>query len=82
MAAMVDTSLENRLSAVLRRNPHFAGRQLEFEAQEGRVTLKGVVRSYYQKQMAQELVRAIEGVKQIENQLQVQEPLGFLRSRA
>jgi osmotically-inducible protein OsmY len=41
------------------------------EAADGRVTLKGSVRTFFQKQMAQEAVRRIDGVQQIENLLQV-----------
>jgi osmotically-inducible protein OsmY len=55
----------------LEQNPHLLGRNLRFEASDGRVTLKGIVRSYYQKQMAQESLRDVAGVDAIENQLEV-----------
>ncbi|MFM2095979.1 MAG: hypothetical protein RIS70_3103, partial [Planctomycetota bacterium] len=45
--------------------------QLRFEAADGRVVLKGVVRSYFQKQMAQETLRRIDGIVFIENDLEV-----------
>lgn len=48
-----------------------AHRKLRFEAHAGQVTLRGVVGSYYQKQMAQELLRGLEGIQRIENQLEV-----------
>jgi osmotically-inducible protein OsmY len=35
------------------------------------VILRGVVRSYFQKQMAQEAVRRISGVEEIHNELEV-----------
>ena len=41
------------------------------EPTEGRVTLRGVVASYYAKQMAQEALRHIDGVQEIANELQV-----------
>ena len=44
---------------------------MRFEAAEGRVVLRGIVKSYFHKQMAQEIVRRVEGVGQIENQLEV-----------
>jgi osmotically-inducible protein OsmY len=47
------------------------GRRLRFEADEGKVTLHGVVQSYFQKQMAQEAVRRIDGVQEILNELEV-----------
>ncbi len=35
------------------------------------MVLRGVVRSYYQKQMAQEMLKNVDGVNEIENQLEV-----------
>ena len=43
--------LDHQIRDALEQSPHLFGRTLRFEASEGRVTLKGVVRSYYQKQM-------------------------------
>jgi osmotically-inducible protein OsmY len=48
-----------------------AGRSLRFETEHGRITLRGVVLSYFQKQMAQEAVRRIDGVQEILNELEV-----------
>jgi osmotically-inducible protein OsmY len=64
-------SLDHQIRTALEQSPHLHGRQLRFEAHEGHVTLKGVVRSYYQKQMAQETLRELAGVERIENQLEV-----------
>jgi osmotically-inducible protein OsmY len=44
---------------------------LWFETADGRVTLHGTVRSYYHKQMAQESLRRLSGVGEIENRLEV-----------
>jgi osmotically-inducible protein OsmY len=63
--------LEERVRRVLTENPHLTQRTLRIETHEGCVTLKGVVRSFYQKQMAQESLKGVEGLVQIENQLQV-----------
>ena len=41
------------------------------EAEDGRIVLKGNVKSFFQKQMAQEAVRRVDGVQQIDNLLQV-----------
>lgn len=68
---MLDAALATRVSSLLDQNTYLPGRHLDFEAQQGRVIIRGVVRSYYQKQMAQEIVRGIEGVSEIENQLEV-----------
>ena len=63
--------LHDQIQDALKKSPHLLGRNLRIEASEGRVTLKGVVRSYYQKQMAQESLRHMDGVDLIENQLEV-----------
>ncbi len=68
---MISIPLEDRVLTALERNPHVARRNLRFETSEGRVTLRGVVRSYFQKQMAQEALRHIDGVHEIANELEV-----------
>jgi osmotically-inducible protein OsmY len=62
---------EERVSTALRQNPHLHTRNLRFEASEGRVTLKGQVSSWYQKQMAQETLFRLDGIDRVENQLEV-----------
>ena len=68
---MADAPLADRVTSVLERNPHLPYRNLRCEAAEGRVVLRGVVRSYYQKQMAQEVLKGVDGVHEIENHLEV-----------
>ncbi|OHB75006.1 MAG: hypothetical protein A2W31_18530 [Planctomycetes bacterium RBG_16_64_10] len=73
---MINTSvqhdaLEDRLDAAIKASPFVSRRQLHFETHCGRVILRGEVRSFFQKQMAQEAVRGLEGVQAIENQLEV-----------
>lgn len=63
--------LNDRVSTALERNPYLAHRNLRFETQQGRVTLRGVVNTFFQKQMAQESLRHIEGVAEIANELEV-----------
>lgn len=67
----LEPALESRVHDALQQNPYLVNRQLRFEAQQGRVVLRGTVASYYQKQMAQEALRRLEGVEHIENQLEV-----------
>jgi osmotically-inducible protein OsmY len=69
--AMIDMPLDDRVLTALERNPYVGRRCLRFETSEGRVTLRGVVDSYFQKQMAQEAVRHIDGVAEIANELEV-----------
>lgn len=64
-------NLTDRVDAAIQTSPYLAGQQLRFEAADGRVVLKGVVRSYFQKQMAQESLRRIDGIVCIENDLEV-----------
>ena len=73
---MINTSvkheaLEDRLDAAIEASPFVSRRQLHFETHHGRVILRGEVRSYFQKQMAQEAVRGLAGVHAIDNRLQV-----------
>ncbi len=63
--------LSEQVVSALQGNPYLARRNLRFEASEGRVTLKGVVRSYFQKQMAQEALRELDGIEEIYNELEV-----------
>lgn len=63
--------LDHMVSTALTRNPYLSGRSLRFEAESGRVTLRGVVRSWYQKQMAQEALRHVDGIEEIRNELEV-----------
>lgn len=66
-----DSPLNDRIATALRGNPYVPRKQLRFEAAEGRVTLRGLVHSYFQKQMAQEALRRVEGVHEILNELEV-----------
>lgn len=66
-----DVPLDDKVSLALHRSPHLSGRKLRFERKDGRVTLRGVVRSYFQKQMAQEALRGLDGVDEVRNELEV-----------
>lgn len=70
---MEKTSLPllHRVDSALKKSPHLAGRHLLPETNEGEVILRGTVDSYFQKQMAQEVLRNIEGIDRIRNQLEV-----------
>lgn len=64
-------ALREVVESALARSVHFAGRNLRFEVHEDGVVLRGVVRSYYQKQLAQESLKAISGVPRITNEIEV-----------
>ena len=63
--------LRELVQSALARSFHFAGRGIRVEFDGEAVVLRGTVRSYYQKQVAQESVRSIEGVRRIRNELEV-----------
>ena len=66
-----ENTLASRVDQAIQTNPYINGRTLRFETEGSRVVLQGSVKSYFQKQMAQEAVRKVEGVEQIENCLEV-----------
>jgi osmotically-inducible protein OsmY len=69
--ATLTAPLFERIHEALTSNPHVPTRALHVETADGRVVLKGSVRSFFQKQMAQEAIRRIDGVQKIDNLLEV-----------
>jgi osmotically-inducible protein OsmY len=69
---MQDSStLAEAVQSAIATSPYLSGRKLRFETEQGRVVLLGTVSTYFQKQMAQEALRRVDGVREIENQLDV-----------
>ncbi|MCH8829310.1 MAG: BON domain-containing protein [Planctomycetes bacterium] len=66
--------LPARVHSRLARSPHFLGRNLQVEMSGDDVVLRGVVETYYQKQLAQEFIREIDGVGNIRNEIEVHSP--------
>ena len=62
-------NLNEQIQSVILGTPFVNHRALKAHANCGTVTLSGRVDSYYEKQMAQEVLRTIEGVESIDNQL-------------
>ena len=70
--ATLSTPLFERIHEALTTNPHVPSRrQVQVETADGRVVLKGNVRSFFEKQMAQEALRRVDGVERIDNLLEV-----------
>lgn len=69
--ALLSSPLSDRIRDALTANPYLPNQQVRIEAADGLVVLKGNVRSFYQKQMAQESIRRIDGVERIDNLLEV-----------
>lgn len=69
--AIVAHTLSDQIDAALRTMPYAHGRHVRFDAHEGQVTLRGVVTTYFQKQMTQEAIRRVAGVEAIQNLIEV-----------
>ena len=67
----MDSVLNGRVTSALQKNPYVDFSSLKCETKEGCVVLKGVVPSYFEKQMAQESLRSVEGICHILNELEV-----------
>jgi len=65
--------LEDRVQDAIDHNPYLAKKNLRCEASDGHVVLRGKVRSFFQKQMAQESVKRIDGIVSIQNCLEVED---------
>ena len=70
----VATNLDIRIDQDLdlANHPVLRGKNVRIQQEKRRVIVEGDVRSYYQKQMVQEMIRRIEGVEEIENRLLVE----------
>ena len=66
--------LTYRVNQALQANPYLSGTHLSFSAKSGTVTLRGSVSSFYQKQMAQEVVQSLHDVREINNLIEVTNP--------
>jgi osmotically-inducible protein OsmY len=60
-----------RVDHALKGSPHLLGHNVSCEHRQGAIVLQGRVNSYYQKQMAQEALRNLEGIERIVNLLEV-----------
>jgi osmotically-inducible protein OsmY len=63
--------LRGVVESALARSLYFSGKNLRFEVHEDGVVLRGTVRSYYHKQLAQESLKSISGVARIHNEIEV-----------
>lgn len=70
-AALEACPLIDEVESALQESPHLTNKQLRIEAFNGVVRLEGMVNSYFQKQIAQELLRRVDGVKRVDNRLKV-----------
>ena len=64
-----------RVDSALRQHPHLRTAAIRTAKSGDRVILEGDVETFFEKQMAQEAVRYIDGIPQIDNQLVVRRRL-------
>ncbi len=66
------SALNQQIASAIVQSPHLNSRQIKVRTKRGRVIICGSAETYFEKQMAQEALRGIEGITSIENQLQVE----------
>jgi osmotically-inducible protein OsmY len=67
----VRRQLHAKVHSALADIPYFAGRRLGVELRDNDVVLSGVLDSYFHKQMAQESILSIDGVRRVHNEIRV-----------
>ncbi|QDT00217.1 BON domain-containing protein [Adhaeretor mobilis] len=68
---LLDGALQNGAQVAIDKSPYLSDRQMRIEALNGVIKLEGAVNSFFQKQMAQEIMRRVDGVTRVDNQLSV-----------
>ncbi|MEX0818515.1 MAG: BON domain-containing protein [Pirellulaceae bacterium] len=66
-----EASLEERIGFAADDSPYLMGPNISIEPNNRRVVVRGVVSSYYEKQMAQETLLRVDGVEAVDNHLKV-----------
>jgi osmotically-inducible protein OsmY len=65
------TTLLHRVDTALRECPHLIGHHWLLEVRDGVVVVRGNVDSFFEKQMAQEALRRVHGIRELRNHLKV-----------
>jgi osmotically-inducible protein OsmY len=71
--------LQELAEGCLRRNPYLALKNVSCDCRDGVLVLRGCLPSYYLKQIAQETVARLAGVRAIDNQIEVVPPASQAR---
>ncbi len=64
--------LLQRIDTAIKSSPHLSGHEVVCQEESGIVVLHGRVGSFFQKQMAQEALKRLEGVERVINELEVE----------
>ena len=70
-AAIAASPLVAQVKSALATSPYVESGGLRIEASQGKVQIHGQVETFFEKQMAQETVRRLDGVERVENMLEV-----------
>jgi len=62
---------DSEIARRLHRHPSFRGGKLRLQRHEKRIVLQGSVPTWYDKQLAQELIRRLDDVEEVVNDLVV-----------
>jgi osmotically-inducible protein OsmY len=73
MAIREQQLLEKEVNQAIELSPYLGRNALRCETAHGRVTIRGEVNSFFQKQMATEAIRKLRGIEEIDNQLTVKD---------
>jgi osmotically-inducible protein OsmY len=71
-----DQRIQEEINDRLTEHPEIDASEIEVKVNNGEATLTGSVMERYQKRLAEDLVENIGGVKQVHNQVRVQQELG------
>jgi osmotically-inducible protein OsmY len=66
-----DAEIQDQLTTLVEQDPQLREREIAVEVQNGVVTLKGDVQSNQERTKVEQLVRQLDGVRQVANGLQV-----------
>jgi osmotically-inducible protein OsmY len=69
-----DSDIKRTLKKMINDDPLLRDRDIDFDVNNGAVTVKGSVRTAAEKNKVTELVRAAPGVKELANALEIKEP--------
>ncbi|MEM6799086.1 MAG: BON domain-containing protein [Planctomycetota bacterium] len=69
--AIAADPLLSLVHTALDASPYLESTHLRIEAEQGAVKIHGKVATFFEKQMAQETVRRLDGVERVENLLEV-----------
>ena len=70
-ASSAPPEIEEKISSLLSRDLRLARREIYGHVEEGRLVVRGWVGSFFEKQLVQEALRRLDGVREICNELEV-----------